>query len=701
MEKMTWDEIRGLLWDHLIKRRGLRDIPNAKRLREQRVQVFYNFWQRVERLPGDRTLEQMLDHIQTMLQSELDKTDDEEYRRVLLDLQDFLNQLLPARPEEEERESRTITDAPPEKHEVLPIGRVAPAQADRATSQVFPFWAKREAGLSLGEIVTAKSPDGKVEILAVVQKLETYSLARNVGEHFLACDLGRPDATLPTEIPIILQGEAGILSRSDSRQAPPEGDWAVYRATPEEIRRALSADVEPEWAVPAGFLPVRVSTANGREKVEWVPVEMDMRWVVGYEAGHINVAGISGVAAKTSFGLFLITNLLMAAQRPEVLKEGGLAVVAFNVKEQDLMQLDRCTLWKDAPRLFQDDVDMWQKLEEYYEVSHKDNADFTKFFQLLDQHLQSVGMRLFAPGIGHAPASLRHADVETIRYGWEDLRKDRWAFYALFDPEDLDDRMIGAIEAFLATKGVSWQNALKHVQSTIRKSQSKSDWISLNGQSVHRATLSKLLTRLQAIESAMGNLLEKTQPTGNPLDIHQLRAGHLWVIDITQIGDRARRYLFYRLLNDLRSNLERKKSGSGDVPKVFPGRVLVMVDELNRFAPAGRGRHPVRDRIVHIASQGRSIGLTLLGLEQMASRIDDEVLTNTSNLFVGRAHPAEITGPAYAWLRPLREQVMALPAGTMVAWHPKWRQPLLLRFPRPLHVLHKAAEKRLKGRGES
>ncbi len=49
----------------------------------------------------------------------------------------------------------------------------------------------------------------------------------------------------------------------------------------------------------------------------------------------------------------------------------------------------------------------------------------------------------------------------------------------------------------------------------------------------------------------------------------------------------------------------------------------------------------------------------------------------------------------------IREQVMALPAGTMVAWHPKWRQPLLLRFPRPLHVLHKAAEERLKVRGES
>ncbi|MER3483862.1 MAG: hypothetical protein C4345_15505, partial [Chloroflexota bacterium] len=61
----------------------------------------------------------------------------------------------------------------------------------------------------------------------------------------------------------------------------------------------------------------------------------------------------------------------------------------------------------------------------------------------------------------------------------------------------------------------------------------------------------------------------------------------------------------------------------------FPGRVVVMVDELNRFAPAGGGRHPTRAEIVHIASQGRSYGLTLLGLQQMASRIEEEVLTNT------------------------------------------------------------------------
>jgi hypothetical protein len=72
--------------------------------------------------------------------------------------------------------------------------------------------------------------------------------------------------------------------------------------------------------------------------------------------------------------------------------------------------------------------------------------------------------------------------------------------------------------------------------------------------------------------------------------------------------------------------------------------------------------------------------------------VDDEVLANTSTLAVGRVHPAELSGPAYAWLRAWRDQVMALPTGSMLVSHPLWRAPVVVRFPRPLHRL--AAEAR-------
>jgi len=287
--------------------------------------------------------------------------------------------------------------------------------------------------------------------------------------------------------------------------------------------------------------------------------------------------------------------------------------------------------------------------------------------------------------------------VEGFRFGWAELREDPASFYALFDPDDLDDRMLGAIEAVLAYEG-RWQGLMETLQEAAGRSpdrkrkgqREEGDWVFWMGRIIHRATLFRLVNRLRVIEEAMGPLLEPNQPSGRSLPFDALAPGHLWVIDITQIGDRARRYLFFRTMREVRRRLERRKAkGDGD----FPGRVVLMVDELNRFAPAGGGRHPTREYLAAVAAQGRSYGLTLLGLEQMASRVDEEILVNTATLAVGRSHPSELSGPAYAWLRPYRDQVMAIPTGTMLVAHPLWRQPVFVRFPRPLHRLAEEARR--------
>ena len=550
------------------------------------------------------------------------------------------------------------------------IGRIAPAMEEPAGHLEFSFWVRPEAELAIGEIVTATSGEGGVRVVAVVRSLSTVTTLRTPVDHFMACDMGEPEAELPTDFPAVRLGRAQVLWRSDRRLTPPERDWALRRATPEEIRQAFAADVDPDYAVPAGFIPA-VDEAGRRV---WVPVDMDLRWLAGYESGHVNIAGISGVAAKTSYGLFLAMGMLAAGLRegPVRDREGGLAVIAFNVKEVDLMFLDRWAGWEHAPEACQEDVRMWQAFRDRY---------------LGGQGVEAVlaGLRFWAPGRGEALASGRPdgEKVTAFRYGWGNIRQPERAaaFYALFDPDDLDDKLLAAADAALS-EDTTW-NGLK--AEVTKRAKSHEGWLEWGGISHHTATLHKLRNRLEAIERAMGAMLEKDFAGGEPLDPQLLRPGDFWVVDITRLGDRARRFLFFRLLGELQDLLEKRKTGqlSGD----FPGRVVIFVDELNVFAPGGGGRHPTREQLIHVAARGRSVGLTLLGMQQLASRVDEEVLANTSTLAVGRVHPAELSSPPYSWLREWRDQVMVLPRGTMLVSHPLWRAPAPVRFPRPLHRL--------------
>ena len=68
-----------------------------------------------------------------------------------------------------------------------------------------------------------------------------------------------------------------------------------------------------------------------------VPVVLNSHFLLGPAGAHINVSGISGLAAKTSFSMFL----LKAIQEKFRTENGEtVAFVFFNVKGRDLMAID-------------------------------------------------------------------------------------------------------------------------------------------------------------------------------------------------------------------------------------------------------------------------------------------------------------------------------------------------------------------------
>lgn len=186
------------VFDEYLRRIGYAAIPGARRMRQERIKRFRDLLRREGRL----------ERLAAGMEEYLAKADVGE-QEILREIQDFLRKLQPAAPPsfpaEEALAPETIAVAPVVSP--LPfIGRVAPTQDTPAGHQEFCFWAETKAQLGIGEIVTAASPDGSVTIVGVVQDLQTVTHLQNPIAHFWACDMGHPEAELPTEIPVIPLG---------------------------------------------------------------------------------------------------------------------------------------------------------------------------------------------------------------------------------------------------------------------------------------------------------------------------------------------------------------------------------------------------------------------------------------------------------------------------------------------------------------
>ena len=92
----------------------------------------------------------------------------------------------------------------------------------------------------------------------------------------------------------------------------------------------------------------------------------------------------------------------------------------------------------------------------------------------------------------------------------------------------------------------------------------------------------------------------------------------------------------------------------------------------------------MKDMLIDIAQRGRSLGVLLLGAQQTASRVAQEVLENAAIRVTGRLDSAEAERAEYGWMLPsTRARARLLKPGTMVISQPAIPVPLVVNFPFP------------------
>ena len=519
-------------------------------------------------------------------------------------------------------------------------------------SQPLEFWVgvSPESYLQLDDVVavsTAVPERGEVTLYGLVDDVRAFY----EGAKFDSDVFRVQDGVLPVGVATI--AHVSVTRVEPELFVPPRPGQPVRRATGEERDKALYFD-GMERRFPIGL-------ARDEE-----PMWGNLDFLDGTRGAHVNISGVSGVATKTSYALFLLYGLfhsdVLGADRTNS------RAIIFNVKGEDLLFLD-----KPNARL-----------------SDKDREKYGALGLPAD-HFQDIS--LWAPAsrspIGDPVPDTGSRQEGVTPYFWS-LRQfcQERLLRFLFAEADSEASQIGfavtVAERYLETKtdgqrGRGWieidGQRLTDFHDLVSHITDNADAV-FGGSRVAQATQEAFIRRLHAAAEAAGHLIRRTDTEEEEARYRiDWRAGQVNVIDIHNLPDRAKRFVVGVVLRQMLADKDRTGQRR---PLAF-----VVLDELNKYAPA-EGWSPIKEVVLDIAERGRSLGVILVGAQQTASEVERRVVANASFRVVGRLDTAEAQRGEYGFLTAAaRARSAILKPGHMFLHQPEIPVPLLVQFPFP------------------
>ena len=536
------------------------------------------------------------------------------------------------------------------------IGRVVATELKPSTPHQFFFWTSEHSPIGIGAIVRVESEARTV--FGVVTDGFAYSDLQTPMHAVLGADGDPAAAESPSRRAEIRLYAAAVLRHLPEEPVQPVPLGAVHLASDSDVVTALRMDSYTSGAAPTG-VPIGVYAAGGLE----APIYVDADFLLGPEAAHLNITGVSGLATKTSAVEFFLTALFQRFPR----QKGRIAAVCFNVKGPDLCFLDQPgTLTEEDRRLYARlglNPVPFDRVR-YYAPYKGDgvNLNTLRTHEALQANTEPLlwGLREV---LDYAEVLLNRDDVDAKADAFIDFLAERVVGKEYEDNTlprsfhvrsfaDLDE-FFRAIFTVLEESGRGGEVWRTHHIATIRKIRNR---------------LGNISTRSKGLVTDDGEVSDL--PWGNFED------RGLYVVDVAGIDPLAQDLVFARIVSRLREHLERRDLGVE--------HVVVFVDELNKYAPADGPDTYVRKMLLDISERGRYLGLVLFSAQQFRSQVQRRVVGNAGTTILGRMDGDELALPAYGTLSPAtRARLGALPKGELLVRHPHFTHPIFVRFPRP------------------
>ena len=538
-----------------------------------------------------------------------------------------------------------------------PIGRVVGTERKPNTPHEFHFWTPPDSPVGIGTLVRLEATEPRrVTVYGIVVDGASYTDLQTPLHDYIALEgEPAPEIPAPTERPEIRVYTAAVLRHEPPEPLQPVPGGPVYLASDEDVRVALRMDA---YARPGGTgIPVGLYTTGGLE----APVYLDADFLLGPEAAHLNITGVSGLATKTSAVLFLLSSIFehFPKRGPD-----GVAALCFNVKGPDLLFLDQPA-----------------------ELTEEDRAQYERL-GVRPRPFEKV--RYYAPykpdgynlNTHRTHEALSH-NVEPLVWGLEQILKFAEVLLTREDVDAKADALLEFIRERVVGREFDSGTIRRHC---VRTFQDLEAWFEdvlavceQNDQTVwrthHVATIRKVRNRLLNLSTRAKGLVSN-DATVNDLPWGAFEDRAVYVIDVANVEPEAQDLIFARVITEARERLERNALGVK--------HLVVFVDELNKYAPADGYETYVRKMLLDISERGRYLGLVLFSAQQFRSQVHKRVVGNAGTSIYGRMDMDELATPGYAVLSPATKAKLAtLAKGELMVRHPHFTQPIFLRFPRP------------------
>lgn len=564
-----------------------------------------------------------------------------------------------------------------------PIGKVAALESCPTTLTSFTFWTVADLKLSPFDIIKVAHVDESFTF-GQVEEINHITDAASFMSTFISNDFGNTALEAPTLRVGLNYVKAHVLGNSKGIYIPVHNDAQIFFATREEV----------EWAL--GFNGVQNKVICGTtcmyanidgQRLE-IPVPLNRDFLIGPEGAHLNISGISGLASKTSYAMFLVKSLteaLASADRDE--GAGTAAFVVLNVKGKDLLALDEPTTAGDAEATKEKYVALG--------LTPKPLSNVRYFYPFGDGRI-GVGAKAstFLPQ-EKVKEQLERGVAKVFKFeAAESVENLDLLFSNVDDPQQT---MASIIDAILIAKETgngdlatdSWRALLESVKSqTDKETKSGDKGIVVQSWRKFYRFLRLQLNSSKAFSDGLNAANHECRLADELLDI---APNDVFVVDVAHESESMQAFVFGHIMREVMRLRNGEYDEQRENASPIPDRIVIVIDEMNKYCSKDSPKDsPILRQVLDITERGRSLGVVLFGAEQFRSAIHERVTGNCATKAYGRTNSVEVGKKDYGSLNAVQKDIlMRLTQGEYIIENPVLRAPIRIAFPKPIYRQYK------------
>ena len=543
------------------------------------------------------------------------------------------------------------------------IGRVSATEKYPSSCDDFQFWLSDDAILSPFDIVRVENKTDDSVTYGVVQDILHITDGTGHLSNYVSSDFGNVDTIPMTRRLSLSYAKVSVIHNTKENFMPVFEGAPVYTADNNDIETALGLDnIDERTAIPAGLMK---TSSN-----DPVSIKYNGDFLIGPEGAHMNISGISGLATKTSYVMFLLKAI-------QYKYKDDVAIIVMNVKGDDLLHVHQ-----PNEKITSSQRDEWDALGIPCEPF--ENVKYLYPYRRQKDKLYA-NTALSGEDLAEQYAAKQAANyVYTFEH---DIDKVDMLFSNVDDPNYTIESILNQIDSGSEFKDVSSWNEFKE----------KLKEFCVKGSEKNRSS-GILMQSWQRFKRLINNSINDdvfVNSRSMASDQHQvylsdeilnINGGEMMVVDIAGLTEQLQCLVFgdiIRSVYSLKHGDYDQDDRSSKMP--VPQRIIIFVDELNKYAPSTSSKNsPLLANLLDITERGRSEGVVLFSAEQFRSAIHERIKGNCGTNVYGRTNAIEVSRPDYKFVPTVYANMMTrLKKGDLILHHPVFKTLLKIQFPFP------------------